>query len=249
MADIYKPEPPPSRDEVEDKETKSPIPKPKSKQSKKKKKKKIKKKSRKKKEETPRERVYKIVGRSRNPLSGFIARPHRSHFETQFEKEEIILLLRRHLITNLGWIILAIFLSFAPLLLLNFPLFDFLPTRFKFILFIMWYMFVFAYTLESFLSWYFQVFIITDERLIDIDFYNLAYKEISDAEIENIEDITLVMAGPIQSLFNFGNVRIQTAGQAPELEFEQIPQPMKVIDVLKQLQLEEKQETIEGRVM
>ncbi len=239
MADIYKPEPPPSRDEAEDKEAKSPMPKAENKEAKKKKKKK----------ETPRQKVYKIVGKSRNPISGFVARPFGSHFETQFDSEEIILLLRRHLITNLGWIILALFLAAAPLLLLNFPLIEFLPARFKFIFIIMWYMFVFAYTWESFLSWYFQVFIITDERVVDIDFYNLAYKEISDAEIENIEDITLVMAGPIQSMFNFGNVRIQTAGQAPEFEFEQIPQPMKVVDVLKQLQLEEKQEAIEGRVM
>lgn len=201
------------------------------------------------KDQAPRQRVYDIVGQTFNPLSAFIARPKRTNFETQFENEEIILLLRRHIITNLGWFLFTGILSAVPLVLTAFPIIDFLPARFKFIVIVMWYLFVFAYFLENFLSWYFNVYIITDERVVDVDFYNLAYKEISDAEVENIEDVTLVMGGAIQTIFNFGRVRIQTAGQVPELEFEQVPCPSKVIDVLKQLQLEEKQEEIEGRVM
>jgi len=247
MADIYKPEPPPSRDkevngkqqaengekeETEGKEVKSGQQKASTE-----------------KKETPREKVYQIVGTSLNPLSAFVARPKKTNFETQYDGEEVILLLRRHLITNLSWLLLAVLLVFAPILVINFPFINFLPSRFQFIFLLMWYLFVFAYTLESFLSWYFNVYIITDERVVDVDFYNLAYKEISDAEIENIEDVTLVMGGATQTIFNFGNVRIQTAGQVPEFCFELVPQPAKIVDVLKQLQIEEKLEEIEGRVM
>lgn len=242
MADIYKPKPPPSREEEEKAEGQTLNAKGKEKEenNKKKKKKKVK---------TPREKVYEIIGKNYNPLSAFIARPKRAEFETQFDGEEIILLLRRHMITNLGWIFFTTVLIFSPLLMKTFPLIEFLPARFRFVFFLLWYLFVFAYTFESFLSWYFNVYIVTDERIIDVDFYNLAYKEISDAEIENIEDVTLFMGGAIQTLFNFGRVQIQTAGQIPELEFEQVPQPVKVVDVLKQLQLEEKQEAIDGRIM
>jgi len=240
MADIFKPEPPPSRAEEEEKTTRINKPKHKKKKNKE---------GKKKSSKTPRDRVYQIVGTSYNPLSAFIARPRHTNFETQYDGEEVILLLRRHVITNVGWLLMSLILVFVPLLLANFPLINFLPSRFQFIFLLMWYLFVFAYTLESFLSWYFNVYIITDERIVDVDFYNLAYKEISDAEIENIEDVTLVMGGAIQTIFNYGNVRIQTAGQVPEFCFELVPQPSKIVDVLKQLQLEEKQEEIEGRVM
>jgi membrane protein YdbS with pleckstrin-like domain len=238
MADIYKSEPPPSRDEEKMVKGSRPNAKGKEEESKKEKK-----------DETPREKVYKIIGKTRNSLSAFVARPKSMNFETQFDREEIILLLRQHIITNLPWVLFTIILIFTPLLFSSFTLIEFLPARFQFIFILMWYLFVFSYSLEKFLSWYFNVYIITDERVVDIDFYNLAYKEISDAEIENIEDVTLIMGGAIQTLFNFGRVQIQTAGQVPEIQFEQVPQPAKIVDVLKQLQLEEKQEAIDGRVM
>lgn len=196
-----------------------------------------------------RQKVYKIVGESKTSLSAFLARPKHLNFETQLDGEEVILLLRRHLTTQLKWVILAIVMIFAPLALTNFPLLRFLPSRFQFTVILMWYLLTFAVILEDFLGWYFNVYIVTDERVIDIDFYNLIYKEISDTEIENIEDITVTVGGVLQTVFNYGMVEIQTAAQTPQFEFEYVPQPSKVSEVLKQLQLEEKQEQIEGRIM
>jgi len=136
----------------------------------------------------------------------------------------------------------------APLVLTQFPLIDFLPGRFRFITILMWFLLTLAFIMESFLSWYFNVNIITDERVIDIDFYNLIYKEISDAEIENIEDVTLIQGGVWQTLFNYGLVIIQTAAETPQFEFKDIPNPSLVVNVLKNMQLEEKQEVLEGRI-
>ncbi len=216
MAEIYKPKPPPARDEEN---------------SGKAEKKKIKSKGVKK-------EVYQIVGKRHSPLSSYNARPKNARFQTQQKGEEIILLLRQHPITNIGWIFLGIILFFLPLLIVQFPFINYLPPRFQFVLILMLYMFVFAYLFENFLSWYFHVFIVTDRRVVDIDFFNLAYKEITDAKIRNIQDITFVMCGAIEAIFNYGFVRIQTAGQVPEIEFERVPQPDRVVEVLKKLQSE-----------
>lgn len=195
-----------------------------------------------------RKEVYKIIGQTKSPLSAFVARPKKVNFETQLKGEEIILLLRRHLITQISWLVVLALMFIAPISLTNFPIIDFLPARFQFIVILMWYLLVMAFALERFLGWYFNVYIITDERIIDVDFCNLIYKEISSAEIENIEDVTMIMGGVIQTIFNYGLINIQTAAEVPQLEFEDVPNPALVVQVLKRMQLEEKQEIIEGRV-
>ena len=181
-------------------------------------------------------------------MASFVARPDGVNFETQLDKEKIILLLRRHWITNLPWLFIALIMILAPLVLVSFPLIDFLPSRFQFIVILMWYLLVTAFVLERFLSWYFSVNIITDERIIDIDFYNLIYKEVSEAEIEEIQDVTMTMGGVIRTIFNFGTILVQTAAEKTEFEFEDVPNPALVIQVLKRMQVEEEQEKLEGRV-
>lgn len=195
-----------------------------------------------------RQEVYKMIGHTVNPLAAFVARPKKLSFETQFDGEEIILLLRRHWITNLGWILLTVIMAIAPVTLVTFPLLSFLPARFQFVSILMWYLITIAFAFEKFLTWYFNVYIITDERIVDVDFYNLVYKEVSDAELEKVEDVTMTMGGVIQTIFNYGDVFVQTAAEKREFEFELVPNPTLIVQVLQRLRMEEKQEAIEGRI-
>lgn len=183
------------------------------------------------------ENLVKDVGGkvTKNPLAAFIAIPDGVSFETQGADEQIVLLLRRHLVVNVPWIFLAIFLILAPLCLSFFPLLSFLPTRFKIIVIIMWYLFVLSFLFEKFLWWFFNVYIITDKRVVDIDFHSLIYKEISEAEIEKIQDITYKTGGFSRTLFDFGTVFVQTAAAEAQIEFEDIPQPAKVVKILGKL--------------
>jgi len=211
-----------------------------------KKKKTIKKKT---KDLTPTEAVRKeLPKRTKNPLSAFASFPKRVSFETQEEKEKIILLLRKHWITNISWILLVVLMVFSPLFLSIFPLISLLPGRFQAMAVLIWYLITLAVFLEKFLSWYFNVYIITDERIIDVDFYSLVYKRISETKIDRIQDVSYSQGGLFQALFNFGNITIQTAAEVPEFEFDQVPQPAKVVRVLNNLVLEEEQEKIDGRV-
>ncbi len=183
-----------------------------------------------------------------NPFSPFGFLPKGVDFETRDKEEKVILILRRHPITNLRWVIIAVLMSLAPFLLRYFPIMDFLPSNFRFISLVGWYMLVFAYAFESFLSWFFAVNIVTDERIIDIDFYNLIYKEVSDTNLDKIQDVTYKVGGVLGTLLNYGNVLIQTAGEVPRFEFNLVPRPEKVAEILQKLREEEEQEKIEGRV-
>lgn len=174
--------------------------------------------------------------------------PENIRFTTQDPEEKVILLLRQHPIVNFGWILLTIIMIWAPNVLESFPLIDFLPLNYRLVALLLWYLIVTAFVFEKFLSWYFSVYIVTDERVIDVDFINLIYREITAASVDKIQDVTVQSGGVIMSLFNYGNVYIQTAAERPLLEFDKVPKPDKVARILRRLIIEEEQERIEGRV-
>lgn len=184
----------------------------------------------------------------KRPLSSFLFSPDGINFETMEQEEKVVLFLRKHLITNIPWILISLIMILAPTIVSSFGVFDSVPSNFKFIFILMWYLITTAYTLESFLTWFFNVYIVTDERIIDIDFYNLIYKEVSDANIDRIQDVTYKMGGVIRTLFNYGDVLIQTASEMPNFDFLAVPKPDMVARVLQDLRIEEQQEAIEGRV-
>jgi hypothetical protein len=105
-------------------------------------------------------------------------------------------------------------------------------------------MFVF----EKFLTWFFNLSIVTDERIVDVDFINITTKKISVADLDKIQDVTFTNNGVFGTIFNFGDVIVQTAAELPEFIFEAVPQPASVANILQRLRTEEKVEALEGRI-
>jgi hypothetical protein len=194
------------------------------------------------------ETLYDVLGHTKHPFSAFLVKPKVFNFQEQDENEEILLVLRRHWVTNVTWILITILMVLAPLLLRFIPLLDFFPANYQFVSILFWYLITFAYAFEQFLSWYFNVYIITDERVVDIDFNNLLNKKFSEAGISMIQDVTSHVVGVSETLFNYGDVLVQTAAEIPEIVFEKVPNPEKIIKLLHQLRQEEELEAIEGRV-
>lgn len=189
-----------------------------------------------------------LPGYTKNPLSAYCYYPDHTHFAGADSEEKIVLLLRKHAITNLGWIITSILLVAIPAVLLLFGFLNFVPGDFLLVGLLFWYLITFAFTLEKFLTWFFNVYIVTDERVFDVDFVNLVYREMTDANLDQIQDVTVRVGSVIRTIFNFGDVLIQTAGQVPEIDFEAVPYPDRVAQVLRELRVEEEIEKLEGRV-
>lgn len=185
---------------------------------------------------------------SGDPLAAYIPKPINIAFSSQATGENVILLLRQHPVTQIKWIITALFLSVLPMLFDSVNLLGFLPDAYQFAALIGWYMLLSGFVIESFLMWFFNVYIVTDERIIDIDFSSLIQKNISSAKIDNIEDTTAGTGGFLAALFDYGSVTIQTAAQKREFEFLGVPHPNRVTSLINELILEEEREKIEGRV-
>lgn len=172
-----------------------------------------------------------------NMFSSYIEHPKNSHFEGQDADEEILLLLRAHPITNLSWIIPVILLLFLPaivpqlidLLTIDLPI---LPPIFATALVIINYLLVLVITFEGFLYWYFNVNIITDRKIIDIDFVSVIFKNVDQALLKEVQEAQSSVGGFLGMIFNFGNVFVQTAGANVTVDFKNIPHPTKVADLL-----------------
>lgn len=96
-------------------------------------------------------------------------------------------------------------------------------------------MVVSAYIWLNILIWFFNVGIITTERVVDIDFHGVIYKEITEARLDKIQDITEKAGGFAESFFNFGHLYLQTAGGEQNIEFDNVPHTAMVIKLIHQL--------------
>ena len=186
---------------------------------------------------------------SRNPFDAFAPKPLMVYsFDSQLDGENVLLLLRKHPITQVTKVLTLILLLLVPFFFGQISFFFLLAKNFQTAILLLWYLIVVGYFLESFLTWFYNVYIITDERIIDIDFLSLIYRNVSAAKLDKIEDITTVSSGAIQSIFDYGTVQIQTAAENTEFEFEDVPHPTKVTQFLNEMLVEEEKEKIEGRV-
>ena len=196
----------------------------------------------------PEDELKRSPGHTRNPLASYCYYPHHVNFMNKDSEELIVALVRKHPITNLPWIFIALLMFVAPFALTVVPLFGFLPPSFQTMALLFWYLITLAFVFEQFLSWFFNVNIITDERVFDVDFNNLLYREITDAQISQIQDVTVKVGSAVRTILNYGDVHIQTAGEVPEIEFQAVPNPDRIAKILRDLQVEEQVEQIEGRV-
>lgn len=178
------------------------------------------------------------------PLTVFAVNPDGVRFETQEETEKVILFLRQHLFILFVPILITVLLLIAPTLL--FPIIPFLnlpvrlPSEYLLVGTFVWYLATFGFALMSFLRWFFNIYIVTNERVVDIDFKFLLYKQFSEAKIGKIQDLTFKSGGIIAALFNYGDVMVETAGEVPNIEFDKVPRPEKVVQTISELMGKEK---------
>jgi membrane protein YdbS with pleckstrin-like domain len=196
------------------------------------------------------EAIKKLIPKmgSDNLFTSFASFPNKVCFETQDDEEAVVLFLRQHPIVNIPWVILAVFMLTLPSVFIFFPPYANLPANFQFIVTLGWYMFVFGYSLAKFMGWFFNIYILTDERIVDVDFQNIFFRKISTAKIEEIQDVNIQSSGSFQTFFGYGSVFVQTAAEVSQFEFLSVPNPDRVGKIISQLIDMEEQEKLEGRV-
>ena len=163
--------------------------------------------------------------------------PGEIFFANKKENEKIILFLRGHIATNFPWITISSFLIIFPLLLVF--IFNFVGNPFPFmsgafiaIFTLLYYLTIFAYAFINFMKWFYNILIITNLGIVDLDYSGLLYHDVAFTKLNLIEDVNYIKTGFLRSLFNFGDVFIQTAGGKENLEGIGIPNPSNAAHII-----------------
>ncbi len=158
------------------------------------------------------------------------------------KEEKLVIFLRRHWI-NLFFQIWPLFLFVFLLVISYFLITDsfsgeelgvFFGFGFSIISLFLWVFLFFV-----FIDYYLDVWIITNERIINIEQKALFKREISELRLEKVQDLTTEVSGIISTLFDFGDLYVQTAGKRERFLFKSIPHPERIRDVILVLSAEE----------
>ncbi|MBN1332110.1 PH domain-containing protein [Candidatus Dojkabacteria bacterium] len=166
--------------------------------------------------------------------------PKKVRFRTQNPGEKVYLLVRAHVITNIGWIIRVAILSAMPIF--AFSIFNYLRIEFGFfseeyviLVLFAYYISVVASALMNLLSWYYNIYLVTSERVLQYEFRPLLAYKVSEAEIENIQDVSQVSIGFFPNIFGYGDIRVQTAANKSRFFFRAVPKPVWFRNVIADL--------------
>ena len=74
---------------------------------------------------------------------------------------------------------------------------------------------------------------------MDFDYRGILHIETAYANLDQIQDVSPKIIGFFGTLFHFGNVFLQTAGERPEFEFHHVVKPDEVSSrILEEVRLE-----------
>ena len=183
-------------------------------------------------------------------FSSLVYKPEGLHFENQEVQERIVLIVRRDFITNLPWILTAIFLAILPIVIT-----PFLPVLIPFVSFsettrilytLFYYLVLTGFVIVKFSLWYFHIGIVTNIKVIDVDVHGILSRDVASTLIADIEDVGYTQIGVIPSIFNYGNVNIQTAAEKRNFEFDRVPEPSIIVQVVQELMAKEREREYES---
>ena len=186
--------------------------------------------------------------RHMSSLSSYTEYPENIRFENQETNEVIYLFLRRHVVTNVPWVLLAIFFSILPFFFITFVLPALavagiaIPPNFLLVLLLFYYLIIFGYAFVSYVSWFFNISIVTNLRVFDIDVNDITSKSVASTEIEDALDVEYTQRGFLQNFFDYGHIHVQLAGMKPNFEFLSVPHPAKGADIISDVMREARHE-------
>ncbi len=177
------------------------------------------------------------VSRNKSPLKLNTKIPRKMSFSNQKENEEIVLLLRAHFITNLPWLAFFGILIILPVIILiisnsTASSLPFVTNELIFIIISFYYLITIVYALINFMKWFYNILIITNLGIVDIDYSGLLYHGVAFTKLNLVEDVNYIKTGFLRSLFNFGDVFIQTAGGKENLEGIGISNPSNAAHII-----------------
>lgn len=173
------------------------------------------------------------------------------HFKDMGESEEIVMVLHRnwfYLLQQYFLILLVSGIFYGSILVVPeyFP--DFLRGLDKPVSLFAQNFFMLSIWIYGFLIWvdyYFDIWIVTNQRIINIEQKGMFTRKVSEMTYAKMQDISTEVIGFIPTMLNYGDVRVQTAGENENFIFRTISDPYHVKTVIAQMQNKSKNDSAE----
>jgi uncharacterized membrane protein YdbT with pleckstrin-like domain len=177
------------------------------------------------------------------------------HLPNPVPDEKLIFLLRRHPITVLPLAIVTLVLLASPFGIewyvqtyrpdiLETPSIMAPAVLLGSIFFLFAWLFLFQY----FMDYYLDTWIVTTRRIINIEQSGLFHRTMSELRLYRIQDVTAAVNGFWATIFNYGEVEIQTAGEKQRFLFEQVSDPNNISKVIIELSEADRREHLDEAV-
>ncbi len=145
--------------------------------------------------------------------------------------EQFITMIRKHWVTLTACISRAI-ISIVIIVVIYEKLTEF---EYGFKIALIWIIASILYGVYGVMIWYLDCYIITNRRIIDIDQKSMFKRIVAEVEIGNIQEVVYEIDGPLETLFNYGTVKVKMANGGI-VGMEQIPNPAGVKDLIVKTQ-------------
>lgn len=163
------------------------------------------------------------------------------YFPGQRPDEGILIITRPHWLTLLPAIVVTSVLAFVPLVtLIAIPAAGLeitgLGRAVATVVTSGYYLALVTYFFIRWIDFYLDVAIVTTDRIVDIDQRGLFRRTVDELDCKMIQDVSAAKHGILQTLFNFGTVEIQTAGERRNFTFAGVPDPNRVQELVAKSQ-------------
>ena len=92
-----------------------------------------------------------------------------------------------------------------------------------------------VYSFSEYIDYYLDTWIITNLRIINIEQHGLFSRTASELYLGDVQDVTSEVKGVIPTLFDYGSVYVQTAGERQRFHFKDIDHPEKTKEKILRL--------------
>ncbi|MDD5693181.1 MAG: PH domain-containing protein [Patescibacteria group bacterium] len=167
---------------------------------------------------------------------------YKKYFEAQKEDEKVLYIIRRHWFTLfLPAAISSLMYLLAILGIFLLPHLDpSVVSGYSYNIYILsislLFLFSTAYIYSAGVIYYLNVILITNENIVEIHQVRFFAREVSELGFEKIQDVASKENGVFQSLLDFGQIEIQTAGENRNFIFSNIPKPSEWVTKIMDLE-------------
>jgi hypothetical protein len=163
--------------------------------------------------------------------------PPNVRFDRKEKDEEIIMITRKHWVAYFTHILLAFFIPLLPIVLLvissNSDIYG--KSTVYLGLFVASVVISINIIVTAIVQWYYNISIITDKRILCLKVNSIFQHSYTEILWRKIQDVSHDSIGVLSSIFDIGNVYLDTAGEGIDLTLKFVPKPRDVQEVINNL--------------